>query len=181
MLVAYHCISKTLWWLYSHHNRCFSTSYSWCQLGTHRFVHPQYVGHIMIHTTTTDLYKTLDGTICNTYCNYLLCPHLYSSSQLKSVYHNEHRWCTYLVVRPTESTGKQGIFSRGPQTFKGPHEAFISWFYLYGLYLHSLSLSFAFHCIVWINSTGERLGSNVFMVSVDKHFDACKHVKPVHE
>ena len=51
-------------------------------------------------------------------------------------------------------------------TSPGPHEAFITiFFYLSWLHLHAVSLSW--HCL---DSMSERLGSNAFTVSVDKHY-----------
>ena len=71
-----------------------------------------------------------------------------------------------------EGAGGTGLASfPGPQTFKGPHEAFI--FTIMGSTLF-LYLS---NCL---DSMSEHLGriiSNAFTVSVDKLFDACKRVE----
>ena len=67
--------------------------------------------------------------------------------------------------------GEQGI----PQTFKGPHEAFI--FMILPLWAAFSRLSR--HCL---DSMSERLGriiSNAFTVSVDKLFDTCEHLEPI--
>ena len=72
--------------------------------------------------------------------------------------------------------GETGDTCPGPPNLsleKGPHEAFCHSV----LHLHSVSFSFVSYndCL---DSMSERLGriiSNAFTVSVDKHFDVCKH------
>ena len=77
-------------------------------------------------------------------------------------------------------TGHRGYFSGPPKLLRA--RSFYSHdFYLYGLHLHAVSLSFTSRpCL---DSMSELLGriissSNAFMVTVDKLFDVCKHVKP---
>ena len=73
--------------------------------------------------------------------------------------------------------GEQGIFPQGPQTFKGPHEAFI--FMILPLWAAFSHLSFAFPALSGLNEQHlGRIISNAFTVSVDKLFDACKHLEP---
>ena len=72
---------------------------------------------------------------------------------------------------------EQGILPQGPKLLRGPMRLLFSWFYLYGLHFH-VYLSLSRHCL---DSMSEHLGriiSNAFTVSVDKLFDACKHLEP---
>ena len=73
--------------------------------------------------------------------------------------------------------GNKGYFPWAPKLLRGPMRLLFSWFYLYGLHFH-VYLSLSRHCL---DSMSERLGriiSNAFTVSVDKLFDACKHLEP---
>ena len=82
----------------------------------------------------------------------------------------EIQYCGFRA-RPTERGGGVGDTSPGPQNFQGaPWGFYFDEFYLSWLLFLYLSLSW--HCL---DSMSEHLGSNDFTVSVDKHFDACKH------
>ena len=72
---------------------------------------------------------------------------------------------------PGPPRGGAGDMSPRPQNFQGaPWGFYFEEFYLSWLLFLYLLLSW--HCL---DSMSERLGSNDFTVSVDKHFDVCKH------
>ena len=75
-----------------------------------------------------------------------------------------------------EGGREQGILLRGPQTFKGPNEAFIFYF-MSCIFILLLYLMLSQHCLHSMSKCLCRIISNGFMVSVDKPFDACKHVE----
>jgi len=71
-------------------------------------------------------------------------------------------------TRPTERGEKQGILSRGPQTFKGSHEAFIFMIFtvigcIFTLFPY---LSLSQHCP---DSISERLGRIIINTTSNQH------------
>ena len=94
-------------------------------------------------------------------------------------HHVEHKLRIAKICTLLGGGGGTGATSRGLQTYKGPHVAFIFMiFTCMGCFFTLLYLSLSQHCLDSMSECFGRIISIASTVSVDKLFEAYKHVEP---